>query len=100
MSVGTTTPFTIPLTLNTSGSMVDSYVVMWEKVISEKCHDLDEESVTITGGYTNYTIKELHGDSNYTITVTATNAAGSAVSVPVTAVTGEAGEGLVTLKMI
>ena len=96
MSVGTTTPFTIPLTLNTVGSVVDSYVVMWKRAISEKCHDLDEESVTITNG-TNYTVKELQGDSNYTITVTATNAAGSAVSVPVTAVTGEAGEGLVTL---
>ena len=43
-----------------------------------------------------YTITGLQEDSNYTIiTVTAINAARNAVSGPVTAMTAEAGEGLV-----
>ena len=50
-----------------------------------------ENSTIITGGSTSYTITRLEEDSNYTITVTATNAAGSAVSVPVTRMTREAG---------
>ena len=38
------------------------------------------------------TIEELEEDSNYTIILTAINAAGSAVSDPVTTLTREAGE--------
>ena len=57
---------------------------------------MDEGNATISGNSTNYTISGLEEDSKYTINVTATTALGSAVSVPVTAVTGEAGEGLVT----
>ena len=68
----------------------------WERDTSGECPDVDEDSATISGSSTNYTISGLEEDSNYTITVIATNTAGSAVSVPVTAVTGEAGEGLVT----
>ena len=88
--------------------------MMWERDTSKKCPAVDEDSATttggstsytisglvedsttITGGCTSYTILRLEEDSSYTITVTATNAAGSAVSVPVTAMTGEAGEVLV-----
>ena len=47
----------------------------------------------ITGGYFSYTIEQLEEDSNYTITLTAINAAGSAVSDPITGLTVEAGEG-------
>ena len=55
---------------------------------------MDEGNATITGGFTNYTITELEEDSNYTITVTATNAAGNADSDPVTGMTMKEGEGL------
>ena len=48
----------------------------------------------ITDGSLSYTIEELEEDSSYIITLTAVNAAGSAVSDPVTKVTREAGEGL------
>ena len=48
----------------------------------------------LTGGHLSYTIEQLEEDSNYTITLTAINAAGSAVSDPVTGLTREAGEGL------
>ena len=48
--------------------------------------------MSITDGSTSYMITGLEEDSSYSITVTATNAAGSsAVSGTVTAVTGEAG---------
>ena len=69
---------------------------MWERDTSGECPDVDMDTATISGNSTNYTISGLQEDSNYTITVTATNTAGSTVSVPVTAVTEEAGEGLVT----
>ena len=55
---------------------------------------MDEGNATITGGFTNYTITELEEDSNYTITVTATNAAGSTDSDPVTGMTMKEGERL------
>ena len=96
MSVGPTTPTHIPLSWMSSGSEIDSYEIRWERDISGECLGVDEGSTTITGDSTSYTISRLEEDSNYTITVTASNTAGSAVSVPVTAVTGEAGEGLVT----
>ena len=79
-----------------TGSEVDSYTVTWERDTARECPDVDEGSVTITGGSISYTILRLQEDSNYTITVAATNAAGSTVSVPVTGMTGEAGEELET----
>ena len=41
-------------------------------------------SITITDGHTSHIITRLEVDSNYIITVTATNAAGSAASDAVT----------------
>ena len=96
VSVGSTTPATIPLSWTSAGSQVDSYEVTWERDTSGECTDVDEGSATTSDSSTSYTISGLEEDSNYTINVTATNTAGSAVSVPVPAVTGEAGEGLVT----
>ena len=50
-------------------------------------------STTITDGSTSYDITELEEDSTYSITVIASNSAGSsAVSNTVTAMTMEAGE--------
>ena len=92
--VVSTSSTTISLSWVTPSGTVDSYEVMWERDTSGECLDVDDDSATITGGSTSYTIIGLEEDSNYTITVTATNAAGSAVSVPVIGMTGEAGEGL------
>ena len=94
--VDSTTPTTISLPWTTSNGTADSYEVTWERDTSGECTDVDEGNATIPRSSTSYTISGLDEDSTYTITVTATNALGSAVSVPVTAVTGEAGEGLVT----
>ena len=95
VTVSSTTATTISLSWSVpSGSVVDSYEVVWERDTSGECPDEDEGSATITDGSTSYTITGLEEASSYTITVTATNAAGSAASDPVTGMTGEAGEGL------
>ena len=66
--------------------------MMWQRDTSGDCSDVDEGSMSITDGSTSYMITGLEEDSSYSITVTATNAAGSSeVSDTVTAVTGEAG---------
>ena len=72
--------------------MVDSYEVVWERDTSGECPNKDEGSATITDGSTSYIITGLEEDSSYIITVTATNAIGSAVTNPMTGMTGEAGE--------
>ena len=82
VTVSSTTPTSISLSWSVpSGSVVDSYEVMWET----------DSSATITDGSTSYTITGLEEETNYTITVTATNAAGSAASDPVTGATLRAG---------
>ena len=65
----------------------------WEKEGSKSNTTITDGSTryTITDGSTSYTIKGLEADTNYTITVTASNGAGSAVSDPVTGTTGKAG---------
>ena len=50
-----------------------------------------ERGIIIIDGSTSYTIRELEAEANYTITVAASNGAGSAVSDPVTGATGKAG---------
>ena len=93
VSVDSTTATTISLSWSVpSGSVVTSYVVMWQRDTSA-CPGDDEGSMSITDGSTSYMITELEEDSSYSITVTAVNAAGtSAVSNAVTARTREAGE--------
>ena len=54
--------------------------------------DGTRSSTTIIDGSTSYTLTGLEEDSSYTITVTATNAAGSAPSYRVTIVTEEVGK--------
>ena len=87
ITVSSKTATTISLSWSVpSGSVVDSYEVMWET----------DSSATITDGSTSYTITGLEEDTSYTITVTATNAAGSAVSAPVTGTTSSTGKGIMT----
>ena len=75
------------------GSVVDSYVVMWERDTSAgECPDEDEGSTTISSGSTSHTVRGIEENSTYTIMVTASNVAGSTVSDSVSGVTGEAGK--------
>ena len=78
-----------------SDSVADSYEVMWLTDDVGGCSGgSDMDSTTInSGSITSYEITELEEDSTYSITVTASNSAGSsAVSNTDTAMTMEAGE--------
>ena len=93
----TATVTSISLSWTSGGSEGVSYEVEWQRDTSVGCSDEDQDSTTITDGSTSYTISGLEEDSRYTITVTASNTAGSSeVSNSVTAVTEEAGETTVT----
>ena len=66
--------------------------MMWQRDTSGECSDEDEDSISLTGGSTGVDIMGLEEESNYSITVAASNEAGSsAVSNTVTAMTLEAG---------
>ena len=93
MPAGTTTATSITISWTSAGSEGVSYEVMWERDTSLKCTGFsDMDSNTITDGSTSYDITELEEDSTYSITVTVSNSASSAVSNTVTAMTMEAGE--------
>ena len=73
------------------GSIVYTFEVMWETKSSQEC--FDKGSIAMNGSFTSYTIMGVEESTNYTITVKASNAAGSAVSDPVVIrMTHEAGE--------
>ena len=94
LTAGTTTATTITISWTNNDPMVTSYVVMWETDDVGGCSGgSDMDSTTITDDSTSYDITELEEDSTYSITVTASNSAGSSeVSNTVTAMTMEAGE--------
>ena len=86
-----TEAFTISLSWTSAGSVVASYEVMWQRDTSVGCSDEDEGSTTITDGSTNYEIMGLAGISSYTISVRASNEAGTALSNTLTVMTTAAG---------
>ena len=94
MTADTTTATSITISWTSAGSEDVSYEVMWQTDDVGGCSGgSDMGSTTITDGSTSYDITELEEDSTYSITVTASNSAGSsAVSNTVTAMTMEAGE--------
>ena len=94
LTAGTTTATTITISWTSAGSEDVSYEVMWQTNDVGGCSGgSDMDSTTITDGSTSYDITELEEDSTYSITVTASNSAGSsAVSNTVTPMTMEAGE--------
>ena len=95
LTAGTTTAITITISWTSAGSEGVGYEVMWERDTSLKCTGVSHmDSTTITdGSIASYDITELEEDSTYSITVTASNSAGSSeVSNTVTAMTMEAGE--------
>ena len=77
LTAESTTATTISLSWTSAGSMVGSYVVMWERETSGECPDEDEGSVSLSGSSTSHTIAGLEEDSNYTVIVRAMNAIGS-----------------------
>ena len=92
LSADTITATSISLSWTSAGSEDVSYEVMWETDDIGGCSGgSDMDSNTITDGSTSYDIMGLEEDSSYTITVTASNSAGSSEDT-VTAMTLEAGE--------
>ena len=85
------TSTTIPLTWTSAGSIVNSYGAKWTYYDGE-CFDVRGGRATIAGDMTNYTIEGLEEYITYSITVTATNDVGSAVSQVAIVRTSEAGE--------
>ena len=83
------TSTTIPLSWTSAGSVVNSYEVVW--IYDGECSDVRGDRAIIAGDMTSYTIEGLEEYITYSITVTTTNAVGSAVSAA-TVRTSEAGE--------
>ena len=83
--------FTASLSWTSAGSEAVSYEVMWQRDTSAGCSDEDEGSATITDGSRSYVINDLFGVSDYSITVSATNAVSTAVSEEEPITTTEAG---------
>ena len=75
-----------------SGSVVTGFVVEWQRDTSVGCSDEDEDTISESGDFTSYTIMGLEPGNRYSITVTVSNSAGTAVSNTVTAMTVETGE--------
>ena len=76
-----------------AGSVVDSYQVLWERDTSVGCPDQDENSASVSGASTSYNITGLEEDSSYSVTLLASNRAGS-INVSVVQTTEEASEWL------
>ena len=92
MSAGDTTATSISLSWTSAGSGGVTYEVMWQRNTTGECSDEDEDSATVITD-TSYDITGLEEDSSYSITVRASNTAGSSeISNTVTPMTLEAGE--------
>ena len=80
---------TIPVTWSSAGSVVNNYEIVWRH--DGECSDVREGEAAVPGTITSYAIEDLEEYITYSITVTATNNVGSAVSEVVTVRTREAG---------
>ena len=78
----------IPLTWTSAGSVVNSYDVMWTPGGGE-CSGVSGGSDSVDGDTVSHTIEGLEEYTTYTITVTATNDVGSAISDQATGRTSE-----------
>ena len=90
VDITSVTSTTIPLTWTSAGSVVNSYVIVWR--YDGECSGVRGGRGTVAGDMTSYTIEGLEEYITYSITVTATNDVGSAVSQVATVRTSEAGE--------
>ena len=84
-----------------SGSVVTSYVVMWERDSSMGCPYEDEGSMTISTSDESYntTISGVQEDSRYFVSVTAVNSDDNTTSNITTASTDEDGKYLARYKI-
>ena len=90
VSLTSVTSTIIPLTWTSAGSVVNSYEVEW--TYDGECSDVRRSRATVAGDMTSYTIESVEEYITYSITVTATNNVGSAVSEVAIVRTSEVGE--------
>ena len=93
----TTSPSSTAITITgsvSSGTVVTGFEVRWQRDTSVGCSDKDVDTISETGPFPNsYQISGLEPGNRYTITVTVSNAAGTApASNSVTGTTLETGE--------
>ena len=86
------TSTTIPLTWTSAGSAVNSYSyeIVWR--YDGECSDVRGGRATVAGDMTSYTIEGVEEYITYSITITAANDVGSAVSEVATVRTSQSGE--------
>ena len=93
VTADSTTATTISLSWTSGGSEGVSYEVDWQRVTTGDCDDEDEGNATLVGGsMTSYTVTGVQEDSNYTITVTASNSIGDEMSESITGETMTEGD--------
>ena len=68
------------------------FVVEWQRDTSVGCSDVNQETMSVTGPFTSYTITGLVPGNSYLTTVRVYNFLGSAPASTVSAMTEEAGE--------
>ena len=93
---GTTSPSSTAITITDSvpsDSVVTGFEVRWQRDTSVGCSDEDEDTISETGAFFTYQISGLEPGNRYTITVTVSNAGGTApASNSVTGTTLETGD--------
>ena len=77
MTISSATATTLSFSWSSAGSVIESYTVLWARDSFEECVHQINDSFTLTGSLNSYVLTGLEEDSNYMITVTATNVAGS-----------------------
>ena len=75
-----------------SGSAETGFVVEWQRDTSIGCSDVNEDTISVTGPFTSYTITGLEPGNSYLVSVRVYNSLGSAPTSTVSAMTEEEGE--------
>ena len=89
----TVTSTTVTVTGSVPRSMAETgFVVEWQRDTSVGCPDVIQDTMSVTGPFTSYTITGLQPANRYLITVRVYNPLGSAPASTVSAMTEEAGE--------
>ena len=89
----TVTSTTITITGSVpSVSVVTGFEVEWQRDTSVGCSDVNQDTMSVTGPFTSYTITGLEPGNSYLVSVRVYNSLGSAPASTVSAMTEEAGE--------
>ena len=92
--ISSTVPLVTSTTITIIGSVprISGFVVEWQRDTSVGCPDVNQETMSVTGPFTSYTVTGLVSGNSYLITVRVYNFLGSDPTSTVSAMTEEAGE--------